>query len=466
MSSSQAPIRLKIAYLGGGSRGWARLLMQDLALCPHLCGEVYLYDLNLEAARLNAELGAWLQQLPGVVADWAYRVAPTIEKALRGADFVVCSVQPGPLETMEQDLAIPTRYGLLYPVGDTTGAPGLMRGLRAALIYEGFARQIATLCPQAWVINYTNPMTICTRTLSRVCPDLKVFGCCHEVFGTQDLLSELAALYWDVPRPTRREIAVNVTGINHFTWLDRATYQGRDSYRGRDLLALLRHHLAQEGVLRPYTREEVESWGSYFTCAHQVKYSLFQRYGLLPAAGDRHIAEFAPGFLLDQETVYRYGFSLTPIAYRYARWAEAPDQTRALMSGERPFALQHSSEEGVEQMCALLGLGDMMTNCNLANQGQIANLPIAAVVETNAYFSQDSVRALTAGPLPAGVLNLVEPHVRNQEIIVEAALRRDADLAFQAILSDPLTRLPVDRAWAMFQEMLQATAAYLPGFAI
>lgn len=460
MAASQRPIRLKIAYLGGGSRGWARLLMQDLALCPHLCGEVHLYDLNLEAARLNAELGAWIQRQPGAVGEWAYRVASDIEEALRGADFVICSIQPGPLEAMEQDLAIPARYGLLYPVGDTIGAPGLLRGLRAALIYEGFAHQIAALCPRAWVINYTNPMTICTRTLTRVCPDLKVFGCCHEVFGTQELLAELASLYWDTPRPDRHEIAVNVTGINHFTWLDRATY------RGRDLLALLHHHLAQEGVLRAYSREEVASWGNYFACAHQVKYSLFQRYGLLPAAGDRHIAEFVPGFLVDEETAYRYGFSLTPMAYRYARWTEAPAQTSALMAGERPWTLQHSSEEGVEQICALLGLGDLMTNCNLPNRGQIANLPADAVVETNAYFSQDSVRPLTSGPLPSGVLNLVEPHVRNQELLVEAALRRDADLAFQAVLSDPLTYLPVDRAWAMFQEMLQATAAYLPGFAL
>jgi len=436
------------------------MMMQDLALCPKLCGEVHLYDLNLEAACLNAELGAWIQRQPGVVSEWDYRVAPGIEEALRGADFVICSIQPGPLEAMEQDLAIPARYGLLYPVGDTIGAPGLLRGLRASLIYEGFARQIATLCPQAWVINYTNPMTICTRTLTRVCPDLKVLGCCHEVFGTQELLAELASLYWDIPRPSRREIAVNVTGINHFTWLDRATY------RGRDLLALLHHHLAQEGVLRTYSREEVASWGNYFACAHQVKYSLFQRYGLLPAAGDRHIAEFVPGFLVDEETAYRYGFSLTPMAYRYARWAEAPAQTSALMAGERPWTLQHSSEEGVEQICALLGLGDLMTNCNLPNRGQIANLPADAVVETNAYFSQDSVRPLTAGPLPSGVLNLVEPHVRNQELLVEAALRRDADLAFQAVLSDPLTHLPLDRAWAMFQEMLQATAAYLPGFTL
>ena len=456
--STETPIALKIAYLGGGSRGWARILMQDLALNPSLCGEVYLYDIDPQAADLNVRLGHWIAQQPGVRAQWRYRAVDTLAEALHGADFVVCSIQPGPLAAMEADLGIPARYGLLYPVGDTTGAPGLVRGLRAAIIYEGFARAIAEHCPDAWIINYTNPMTICTRTLTKVCPALKAFGCCHEVFSTQELLAELVEKYWDEPRPPRQEIEVNVLGINHFTWIDRATY------KGRDLLALLRDHIRQEGTMRPYTREEVVGWNSYFAHGNQVQYTLFQRYGLLPCAGDRHLAEFVPGFTVDEETIYRWGFLLTPIDYRYARWEEAPRHTEALLAGETPFTLRHSSEEGVEQMRALLGLGDMMTNCNRPNEGQIPNLPADAVVETNAYFSADSVRPLLAGPLPPGVLNLVEPHARNQELIVEAALRRDKDLAFQAFFADPTVHLPLDKAWRMFNEMLQATAAYLPGF--
>ena len=459
-SERNRPRVLKIAYLGGGSRGWARILMQDLALCPELGGDVYLHDIDLEAARLNVEVGTWIQSRPGVVAEWRYHAVPTIDDALQDADFVVCSIQPGPLEAMEHDLAIPAKYGLLYPVGDTTGAPGLVRGLRAVAIYEGFALKIADLCPNAWIINYSNPMAICTRTLTKVCPDLKVFGCCHEVFSAQELLAGLVEKCLGLSRPARQEIKVNVLGTNHFTWIDRA------SYKGHDLLELVRHHIAQANVLRPYSKDEVLSWESYFACAHQVKYALFQRYGVLPVAGDRHLAEFVPGFLDSEETVYRFGFSLTPISYRYQRWEEAMDRTRALMSGREPFELKHSSEEGVEQICAILGLGDMMTNCNLPNTGQIPNLPQNAVIETNAYFSENSVRPLVAGALPEGVLNLVAPHVRNQEMIVQAGLTRDVDLAFRAVFSDPLTTLPIDVAWAMFREMLEATKACLPGFAL
>ena len=453
-------VPLKIAYLGGGSRGWARTLMTDLALCADLGGQVFLYDINRAAAELNAELGAWVQSQPGAVSAWRYEVAETAAQALDGADFVICSIQPGPLEAMASDLEIPARYGLHYPVGDTAGAPGLLRGLRAALIYEGFAHEIAARCPDAWIINYTNPMTICTRTLTAAEAGLKVFGCCHEVFGTQEMLAELAAREYGIPTPGRHEIQVNVLGINHFTWIDRAEYQGHD------LLALLRAVIDRPGVMRDYSRGEVEGWDDYFRCAHQVKYQLLRRFGILPAAGDRHLAEFVPGFLVDEETPYRFGFSHTPMAYRYGRWHDAEAQTRDLMSGVRPFALTHSSEEGVEQMRALLGLGDMVTNCNLPNTGQMPDLPIDAVVETNARFSRDQVRPLVAGRLPAGVLGLVAPHVANQEMIVRAALSRDLDLAFQAVLNDPLTTLPVDRAWAMFNEMVAATRAYLPGFAV
>ena len=146
-SSVSHPIDLKIAYLGGGSREWARKLMLDLALCPDLCGQVDLYDIDMGSARLNERLGNWLQDQPGVVSRWHYTAVSSIESALQGADFVVISIQPGTLETMAAEIAIAEQHGLFFPVGDTVGAPGLVRGLRAATIYEGFAHHIARLCP-------------------------------------------------------------------------------------------------------------------------------------------------------------------------------------------------------------------------------------------------------------------------------------------------------------------------------
>lgn len=482
MPQAITPIPLKIAYIGGGSRQWARSLMFDLALCPDLTGEVWLYDIEMESARLNERFGNWMQGQPGVLSKWRYIAEPTLDKTLQGADFVVISIQPGTLEVMGQNIAIAARYGMHYPVGDTTGAPGLMRGLFSAIVYAGFARAIAEHCPNAWIINYTNPMTMCTRTLTKVAPGLKVFGCCHEIFGTQELLAELVAQHWH-EHPARAEIEVNVIGINHFTWIDRAIY------KGRDVLALARHHLEQPGALHVFTRaellervraearersdrmyanreiseEELQAAGS-FVALHQVKYELLRRFGILGAAGDRHLAEFVPGFTRSPEELARWGILMTPVSMRIRRWKDAPLRTQSIMEGKQPFVIEHSGEEGVQQITSLLGLGNLMTNVNVPNVGQITNLPLGAVVETNAYFSRDSVRPITAGALPAGVLSLVSRHVSNQEMIIEAALTGDKDLAFQAIFNDPTTTAPIDDAWAMFNEMLQASRAYLPGW--
>src|SRR5512145_1119634 len=254
-------IPLKIAYIGGGSRDWARKLMIDLALCPDLTGEVALYDIDMDSARLNEQLGNWIQSQDGVVSHWNYMAVSTLRETLLDADFVIISIQPGPLELMRDEIALAEEYGLFYPVGDTTGAPGLIRGLRSASIYKEFAEALAAYCPNAWIINYTNPMSICTRTLTRVAPGLKVFGCCHEVFWTQDMLAQVASLYLNVEPPPRGEIEVNVLGINHFTWIDKATCQGHD------LLELLKHHLEQPGILRTYTQAEVEGFNDWFYSA-------------------------------------------------------------------------------------------------------------------------------------------------------------------------------------------------------
>jgi alpha-galactosidase/6-phospho-beta-glucosidase family protein len=454
-------IDLKIAYIGGGSREWARKLMFDLALCPELAGEVALYDIDTEAAHLNEQLGNWLQVQPGVVSHWHYTTAPTLSSALQGADFVIISIQPGSLEVMAEEIALAEQYGLFFPVGDTTGAPGLVRGLRAATIYAGFAEAISTLCPNTWIINYTNPMAICTRTLTRMAPGLKVFGCCHEVFGTQHMLAGLVSRYLDVsPTPSRAEIQVNVLGINHFTWLDQVNYQGHN------LLDLVQQHISQPGVLRPYTRLEVESWNDWFHSADQVKFTLFQRFGLLAAAGDRHLVEFLPGFVHSPENLFRWGVIRTPVAWRIERWRTAPQKTRDLMAGRTPLNLQASGEEGVRQIKALVGLGDLMTNVNLRNQGQISNLPPDVVVETNANFSRDQVRPVAAGTLPPGLAPLIAQHSTNQELIIEAACTRNPNLAFQAVYNDPANHLDIDKAWEMFSRMLQANRAFLPGWNI
>jgi alpha-galactosidase len=134
------------------------------------------------------------------------------------------------------------------------------------------------------------------------------------------------------------------------------------------------------------------------------------------------------------------------------------------MAGRLPLDLKVSGEEGIGIIKALVGLGDLVTNVNLENRGQITNLPLNYVVETNAHFSRDRVRPLTAGALPPGLVPLIAQHSANQELIIEGALRRDEEIAFQAVFNDPASSLPIDMAWEMFNRMLYAGRDYLPGW--
>ena len=143
---------LKLAYIGGGSKMWARVFMGDLAASEGLGGEISLYDIDPEAARLNARIGGYLDQDPNTRSHFRYTVAQRLEDALEGADFVVISILPGTFREMRSDVHTPEKYGIYQSVGDTAGPGGVLRAMRTVPIYEEFARKIRDICPEAWAI--------------------------------------------------------------------------------------------------------------------------------------------------------------------------------------------------------------------------------------------------------------------------------------------------------------------------
>ena len=182
---------IKIAYIGGGSRGWAWNLMSDLAVEPDLCGTVKLYDIDMEAAKHNEIIGNRLKGREDVKGNFTYEAVSTLKDALTGCDFVVLSILPGTFDEMESDVHAPEKYGIYQSVGDTVGPGGIIRALRTLPYYIEFAEAIKEYCPEAWVINYTNPMTMCVQMMYKVFPEIKCFGCCHEVFGTQKVIAAM-----------------------------------------------------------------------------------------------------------------------------------------------------------------------------------------------------------------------------------------------------------------------------------
>ena len=449
---------LKVAYIGGGSRGWAWGFMKDLAMDPDMCGTVRLYDIDRSAAERNRIIGNKISALPEARSRWTYEVSDTLRDALTGVDFVVISILPGTFREMQSDVHLPERVGVWQPVGDTVGAGGFMRAMRTIPMFVTIAEAIRDWAPDAWVINYTNPMSLCVRTLYEVYPGIKAFGCCHEVFGTQKLLCAMLKAEAGIEGVKRQDLYTTVTGINHFTWLTRA------SYRDMDLMPLYAR-FAEKYAETGFDEGGDDNWmNSHFNCAQRVKFDLFLRYGAIAAAGDRHLAEFtAPWYTKDPETIRQWKFSLTPVSWRLEDLQERLRRSDALISGEEELKLEASGEEGHLLLKAILGLGDLVSNVNIPNRGQIPNLPLGAVVETNALFGRDRIEPVYAGPIPQSILPLVARHIYNQENTLTAALRRDRKLGFTTFMNDPqMAAVTVADGQKLFDEMLENQREYLP----
>ena len=281
---------IKIAYIGGGSRGWAWGLMSDLVTCDDINGDVYLYDIDLEAAKNNEIIGNKFNSAEGAKSVWNYHATETIDEALAGANFVVISILPGTFDEMDSDVHAPEKYGIYQSVGDTSGPGGIVRAMRTIPMYEHIALKIKENCPDAWVINYTNPMTLCVKTLYRVFPEIKAFGCCHEVFGTQKFLVKVIEETFGVKDVYRGDVKVNPIGINHFTWLTKATWRNIDLFPYYK--EFVKEHI--EGY-QTYEGVDANWMNSSFRSDEKVKMDLFQKYGYIAAAGDRHLAEFCEG---------------------------------------------------------------------------------------------------------------------------------------------------------------------------
>jgi alpha-galactosidase len=284
-----------------------------------------------------------------------------------------------------------------------------------------------------------------------------VFGCCHEVFGTQKVLSRALEDICGMKDVPRNEIKVNVTGVNHFTWVTEAQYRDMDLF---DVYEKFVDKYYEEG----YIENIDNNWmNNVFACAQRVKFDLYKRFGVIAAAGDRHLAEFCPGdwYLKSPEQVKEWKFGLTPVSWRTEDLAKRLEKSAKLESGEMPFEIHKTGEEGVCQMRALLGLCDLVTNVNIPNRGQIPNLPLGAIVETNAIFRSDEVTPVFAGNIPTEIHSLISRICAEQEAVFDGITRRDLKAIFNAFSSDPLVTCDMKSAEKMFKEMVLNTKKYL-----
>jgi alpha-galactosidase len=341
-----------------------------------------------------------------------------------------------------------------------------MRALRNIPVFLDIARDVEELCPDAWILNLTNPMTTICRALTRETP-LKTIGLCHEITITQFLLSLLLDVSF-------LDLTLEVGGVNHLPFVTSIDVAGEDGFaRLRDLLADADAR-ADEPLpmdlpdgLELVKHSPGPGWTRGDLMANwRVKLELFRRFGVLPGAGDRHLAEFFPNFLTDESGWgERWGFGLTSIERREGHQQQHVADMEAMLATDTVDSMPSGEMVAPVIQCMLLDQPGRFP-LNIPNEGQVADLPLGAMVESMCIVDGGGVRGSDAVALPAGMAEALRRVSASQELTVDAAVSGDRDAAFAAMLLDPLaSRLDYDQLAAMTDEMLAATAEWLPQFA-
>ncbi len=438
-----------IVLIGAGSTVFTPGLLTDLASSGTFDGwTVHLVDTAADAAETMARLGRRIAHDRGS----ALRVEAHTDRreALPGARFVATTIAVGGATGWLHDIDVPARHGIAQTVGDTVGPGGVLRALRHVPEIVAIARDVVDLAPDAWLVNYSNPLTANVRAITSQTP-LRAIGLCHGTMHTR------AALAAELGVPVDELHAV-FAGLNHLSWLVDLRHGAED------LTPRLRELVAERagGVDAAPTRQEG---------THQpVSADLWRTFGLYPAPGDRHVAEFFPWYLRGADGDHlpwglQNGRDMT-IRYITEK-ADLWERLHAQADGTEPLPVRRDQEaERLVAILEALGSGRDVVELavNLPNDGKISNLPPEAVVEVPAVIGAGRITGVGIGPLPAAIAALLTARSNQQELTVQAALTGDRQLALQALALDPLVPDPATAA-AVLDDAVRAHRPLLDRFA-
>lgn len=436
----------KIAFIGAGSFGFTRNLVRDILTFPAL------RDTTIALMDIDAERLPYIKQaIDKIVAAGNYpaKVIATEDRieALKDADGVAITILQGGVQVWRHDIEIPKKYGVDINVGDTRGPSGIFRALRTIPVMLDIARDIERYCPQAVVLNYTNPMAMLCRAVQGEYPELQISGLCHSVQGTAGILAR-----W-IGAPME-EITYLCAGINHQAWYLEYKWNGKDAYP-----------LIREAVT---TRPEIYN-------EEQVRNEMFLHLDYYVTESSGHNSEYNAWFRKRPDLIEKYCTHATgwnPGVYAYILneylqrehgWKEKI--TEWLEKDE--VKLDRGHEYASSIFNAVIGDHQIFEfNGNVRNLGLIDNLPEGACVEVPVYADKRGLQPIHVGPLPAQLAILNNISSRCEELAVEGALVGDPRMIFHAICMDPLTSavLSLAEIKQMVDEMFQMNKDFLPHF--
>jgi len=457
----------KIAVIGAGSASFGENTLAAILRSPKLRGShLALVDQNPQTLEVVGRLADRLNQ------EWEAGLTISLHshhrEALPGTAFVVSAIEVGPREALwRMDYEIPLKYGVRQPYAENGGPGGFAHAARNIGPILEIARDMEQVCPDAWLINFTNPMVRICDAVHRY-SRIKIVGLCHQILIGYCMVGMALSqeLVLEVPdgihsmdadpqqMPLRRafvrqllpRLEIEAAGLNHFTWV----LSIRDRQTGADLYPLFRQcWAAMDPQFEPLTRR------------------VFEDFGLFPVPGDSHLCEYLP-WVSDPLTRpwEKYHLHL----YDWDAWARRREagiaRLAAMASGELGLAgLLEADSEGALEVIEHVARGEPHTHlaANLPNAGQIANLPAGAIVETPVSIDSTGVHAQPVGPLPEGIAELLRREIAVGQLNVDAAATGDRQTALQCLLLDPVIR-DLDTARLILDDYLETYKAYLPQF--
>ena len=433
----------KMAFIGAGSIVFARNLVGDILSYPEL-QESTLSLMDIDRDRLDRTVAATEAVLKHNDVTATIEATTNREEALDGADYVLNMVHIGGREPFENEIRIPHEYGVKQAVGDTLGPGGVFRALRTVPMMLDLAREMEELCPDAPLLNYTNPMAMLCWAVDEA-TDIDVYGLCHSVQHTAEAISR----YADVPQD---DLQYWVAGINHVAWVLNAKVDGESIY--------------------PKLRDELDNPDIYDQ--DNVRFEMMKHFGYFPTESSNHMSEYVPYFRTDQETIddlivdedfEDYFVDWMPTGRYFEHWCEYQQEARDMSADDFDPEISRSEEYGSRIIHSMETNTQRRMNINVRNNiGAISNIGTDACVEVPCLVDSQGIHPCSVGSLPSQIAAITRSNVDVQRLAVKAALTHDQTALRQAIKLDPLTgaACTLNEIDEMVDDLLDANADYLP----
>lgn len=406
---------MKISFLGAGSVNFTTNVVKDIVTYPALDNaEICLMDIDDDhLAKITKCVERIKTELESNITITATN--DRIE-ALKGADAVVCTVFNGDVDVWRHEIEIPKKYGVDINIGDTRSVSGIFRALRSIPLMLGICHDMEKYCPNAFMLNYTNPMAmLCKAMLTYT--NVDVTGLCHSVQGTKDKLAEWVGV-------DKTEVDYVCAGINHLAFFIKL------EHRGKNLYPILKEKIKEEEY---YNKEKVRN-------------EIFKTFGYYVTESSGHNSEYTPWFRKRPDLIRKYcnenGADWNPGEYAYSLKLRSnpnryDEQIADWMSKE--LKKERGQEYAANILNARLGDGTPFTfNANLINNGTIGNLPYDACVEIPVIATKDGYERTFTGDLPINVAPIVSYTAQIENLVVKAWETKSKDMVYQAVSLDPL----------------------------